>query len=105
MRGRLQMGEELFVVIRRYGPPYDPGKPLEAQLDWQAHRQFMNNLEAKGISRLGGPLEGTGDVLLVFRSGSRDAVDQLLAADPWTSSGLLTTTRIARWDLRIGAVG
>jgi hypothetical protein len=46
----------LFVVIRRYGPPYDSEKPLEAQPEWEAHRVFMNDLEAKGIARLGEPV-------------------------------------------------
>jgi uncharacterized protein YciI len=99
------MADDLFVVIRRYGPPYDPGKPLAAQVEWEAHRRFMNDLEARGIARLAGPVEGTGEVLLVLRGRSKEAVDQILAVDPWTSSGMLTTTRIARWDLRLGEVG
>ena len=98
------MAQELFVVIRRYGPPYDPGKPLEAQPAWEAHRQFMNDLEAKGIARLAGPLEGTGEVLLVFRTSSRETVEQHLAADPWTGSGMLATSRIETWNLRLGEV-
>lgn len=51
--------QHLFVVIRRYGPPYARDLPLEEQQDWEAHRAFMNALEAEGIVRLGGPLEGT----------------------------------------------
>ena len=94
----------LFVVIRRYGPPYDSAKPLEAQPEWEAHRVFMNELEAKGMARLGGPLEGGGDVLLIFRARNKDEIEQDLAADPWTRSGILTTTRISRWNLRIGEV-
>ena len=98
------MAQDLFVVIRRYGPPYDPGKPLEAQSDWEAHRGFMNELGAKGIARLAGPLEGGGEVLLVCRESSKETVEQHLAADPWTGSGILTTTRITRWDLRLGQI-
>jgi uncharacterized protein YciI len=98
------MAQDLFVVIRRYGPPYARGKPLEAQLDWEAHRGFMNDLEAKGIARLAGPLEGSDEVLLVFRESSKERVEQHLAADPWTGSGILTTTRITRWDLRLGQI-
>ena len=56
------MGDNLFAVIRSYGPPYDPGRSLEAQPEWEAHRVFMNDLEAKGVARLAGPLEGGGDV-------------------------------------------
>ncbi len=57
------------------------------------------------MARLAGPLEGTGEVLLVFRAPSPDEIDRRLAADPWTRSGILSTTRIARWDLRLGEVG
>ncbi len=101
----MKISKSLFVAIRRYGPPYDPQKPLEAQPDWSGHRVFMNALEAEGIVRLGGPLEGTGEVLLVFRAESADEIEQRLKADPWTRSGILSTVRISRWDLRIGEVG
>jgi uncharacterized protein YciI len=99
------MGDDLFAVFRRYGPPYDPGRPLEAQPEWEAHRAFMNALEGNGLARLAGPLEGEDDVLLIFRSDSKETVEQQLAADPWTRSGILSTTRIARWHLRLGRVG
>ena len=94
----------LFAVIRRYGPPYDPQRPLEAQLDWEGHRVFMNALEAEGFVCLGGPLEGSGEVLLVFRAGDEQEIERRLAADPWTRSGILTTVSIRPWDLRIGSV-
>ena len=100
MEGR----KSLFVVIRRYGPPYDPQKPLEAQLDWEGHRIFMNALEAEGLAHLAGPLEGTAEVLLVFRAQNEDEIDERLKADPWTRSGILSTVRIARWNLRLGEV-
>jgi uncharacterized protein YciI len=101
----MQSKKSLFVVIRRYGPPYDPQKPLEEQLDWEGHRIFMNALEAEGLARLAGPLEGTGEVLLVFRADNEAEIDKRLEADPWTRSGILSTTRIARWNLRLGGVG
>ena len=101
----MESGRSLFVVIRRYGPPYDPGKPLELQLDWEGHRLFMNALEAEGFARLAGPLEGTGEVLLVFRAESADEIEDRLDADPWTRSGILSTVRVTRWDIRLGEVG
>ena len=97
--------KSLFVVIRRYGPPYDPHKPLEEQLDWEGHRIFMNALEAEGLARLAGPREGTTEVLLVFRANNEDEIGKRLETDPWTQSGILSTTRIARWNLRLGEVG
>ena len=98
------MTKNLFMVIRRYGPPYDPGSPLEAQIDWEAHRVFMNASEAAGLVRLAGPLEGGVEVLLVFRAESAEAIEEHLADDPWTKSGILTTTRIVRWNLRLCGV-
>ena len=95
-------GRDLFIVIRRYGPPYDPRKPLESQRDWEGHRVFMNALEAEGFARLGGPLEGTGEVLLVFRADTADEIEQRLKADPWTRSGILSTVQMTPWDLRLG---
>jgi uncharacterized protein YciI len=96
--------QNLFMVIRRYGGPYDPTTPLEEQLDWDAHRAFMNALETGGFARLAGPLEDCGDVLLIFRAESRDTIERQLAADPWTQSGILSTIRIDRWNLRLGQV-
>jgi uncharacterized protein YciI len=92
----------VFAVMRSYGPPYVRGQPLEKQRDWEAHRIFMNDLQAKGLVRLGGPLEEREDVLLIFRVKCREDVERILADDPWTRLGILCTTRISAWDVRIG---
>ena len=31
----MAVSKYLFAVMRRYGPPYDAHKPLEAQPDWE----------------------------------------------------------------------
>jgi uncharacterized protein YciI len=95
----------LFVVIRRSGPPYVQGLSLEEQQYWEAHQAFMNALEAEGLVRLGGPLEEREDVLLIFSAKDTDEIERRLADDPWTKSGILSTARISRWNLRIGEVG
>ncbi len=95
---------ELFVVIRRYGENFDTALPLEQHAEWEAHRTFMNALEAEGFVRLGGPLPGSRDVLLIFRADSPDEIESRLADDRWTRNGFLHTTRISAWDLRIGVV-
>jgi uncharacterized protein YciI len=100
----MESSKSLFVVMRRYGPPHDPQKPIEAQLDWESHRIFMNALEAEGLARLAGPLEGTTEVLLIFRVENAEEIEERLRADPWTRSGILSTTRILRWNLRLGEV-
>ena len=100
----MKSSKNLFAVIRRYGPPYDPQKPLEAQPEWEAHRVFMNQLETAGLARLAGPLEETAEVLLIFRAENKEEIDRLLKDDPWTQSGILSTERILRWNLRLGEV-
>src|SRR5438309_801920 len=59
--------KRLFAVIRSRGPAWDPSRPLEGQPDWQGHAAFMNGLKAEGFVVLGGPLEGTPEVLLIDR--------------------------------------
>ena len=45
------------------------------------------------------------DRALLFRADSENEIDERLKADPWTRSGILSTSRIARWNLRLGEVG
>ena len=95
---------QLFAVIRTRGPAFEPSRPLEAQADWAAHAAFMNRLVRDGSVILGGPLEGTADVLLVMRAASADDARGRLAADPWTVRDLLRVSRISPWTLRLGSL-
>jgi uncharacterized protein YciI len=94
-----------FMVIRSRGPAWQESRPLEGQDDWAAHVSFMNALAKERFVILGGPLEGTSDVLLVFRATTPDEVRSRLADDPWTVKDLLRITRIAPWTLRLGSLG
>ena len=95
---------QLFAVIRTRGPAFEPSRPLEAQADWAAHAAFMNGLVRDGSVILGGPLEGTADVLLVMRAASAADARDRLAADPWTVQDLLRVSWISRWALRLGSL-
>jgi len=88
---------QLFAVIRTRGPAFEPARPLEGQTDWAAHAAFMNGLVRDGAVILGGPLEGTADVLLVMRAETADEARRQLAADPWAVQDLLRVTRISPW--------
>jgi uncharacterized protein YciI len=100
------MMEELpvFAVIRTHGAGWKRDAALEEQPDWEGHARFMDALHDDGFALLVGPLEGTEDALLVVRARDENDVESRLAGDPWTHSGLLCTTRVARWALRIGGV-
>jgi uncharacterized protein YciI len=95
---------QLFAVIRTRGPAFEPARPLEGQTDWAAHAAFMNGLVRDGAVILGGPLEGTADVLLDMRAETADEARRQLAADPWAVQDLLRVTRISPWTLRLGAL-
>ena len=78
--------------------------PLEAQPAWPAHAAFMNGLEAEGFVVLGGPLEGTSEVLLIVRAENDAEIRSRLAADPWSGNDLLRVVRTAPWTLRLGSL-
>jgi uncharacterized protein YciI len=94
----------LFAVIRTRGPAWQDSLSLEDQVDWAPHASFMNALAKEGLVILGGPLEGTSDVLLVMRAESPDDVRSRLAEDPWAGNDLLRITRVAPWTLRLGSL-
>jgi hypothetical protein len=96
--------ERLFAVLRSRGPAWDDAKPLEGQVGWGAHAAFMDDLFDQRFAALVGPLEGTRDALLILRASSASEIVERLALDPWTTSGLLTTTQISPWQLRLGAL-
>ena len=96
--------KRLFAVIRARGPAWNDAEALEGQAEWTAHAAFMNGLLADGFIALGGPLEGTPDVLLIVRAtGDAEIVDRL-ADDPWVKNGLLILRQIRPWQLRLGAL-
>ena len=93
-----------YAVIRTHGPKWDHAAPLRAQALWDEHAKFTDGLEAAGLIRLAGPLEGADDVLLICRGDSPEAVEAKLAEDPWTVADMLHTTRISPWNVLVGAV-
>ena len=96
--------ERLFAVIRTRGAAWDVARPMEEQADWRAHADFMNGLQTEGFVRLGGPLEGTPDVLLIVRAADEAAVRTRLAEDCWSRDDLLRIKEVLPWQLRLGAL-
>jgi uncharacterized protein YciI len=95
---------KLFAVIRSRGAAWQQSLALEQQVEWDAHADFMDALVTEVFVLLGGPLEGTSDVLLIIRARDADEIERRLATDPWTINGLLRTTRVAPWTLRLGSL-
>ncbi len=95
---------KLFAVIRTRGDSWNPSLGLEQQPGWDAHASFMHGLQDEGMIVLGGPLEDSRDVLLIFRANEPADIVGRLEKDPWTTSGLLRISRISPWTLRLGSL-
>jgi uncharacterized protein YciI len=94
----------IFAVIRTRAAAWRPELGLEQQADWHTHATFMNALRQEGFVVLGGPLEGTPDVLLIIRAATPDEIVARLEADPWTSMDLLRIAQISPWTIRLGSL-
>ena len=78
-----------------------PGGP--ARLGWPC--RVHDALFEQRFALLVGPLEGTRDALLILRASSPSEIAERIAADLWTSNGLLITKQISPWQLRLGSLG
>jgi len=86
---------KIFAVIRTRCGAWQAALGLEQQTGWRGHAVFMNALHTEGVVLLGGPLEGTSDVLLIMRASTPDEMLIRLEADPWTGMDLLRVARIS----------
>ena len=77
---------------------------MEAQRDWAAHADFMDRLVDEAFIALGGPLEGSDDVLLILRASDPQEIERRLAADVWRQSGLLVSKQCFPWRIRLGTL-
>ena len=80
---------QLFAVTRTRGSRWNYARTLEEQDHWQTHAAFMTALVHDGFVLLGGPLEGTPDVLLIVRTTHAGNIMSRLSDDPWSCNGLL----------------
>ena len=65
----------------------------------------MNTLAAEGFVMLGGPLGSGEEVLLVIDAASEEAARARLAADPWSTAGLLEIARVEPWTVLLDGRG
>ncbi len=93
----------LFMVRRSHGPQWNPTAPLEEQIRWHDHAEFMDRLYEEGFALLVGPLEGSDDAMLIVRARDEGEIEDRLRDDPWTGP-MLNTTEIRRWTLRLGSL-
>ncbi|HEY8949509.1 MAG TPA: hypothetical protein VIM56_11545 [Rhizomicrobium sp.] len=94
--------KRLFFILRTRGANWNRDRGLEEQDRWAEHADFMNDLAKEGFIVLGGPLEGTPNVLLLAMAESEEDVRTRLARDIWARQDLLRVERVAPWNLKLG---
>jgi hypothetical protein len=68
------------------------------------HEERLLHQYKGGPVVLGGPLEGTCDVLLIVRARTSDEIVDRLSADPWAGRDILRVSRVTPWNLRLGSL-
>ena len=89
-----------LVTLRRSGPQWRAGLPLEEQSGFSQHAAFMDALVESGFVVLGGPLSDELRVVEAIEAPSADAVRATLAEDPWNGSHLVLES-VEGWTIRL----
>jgi hypothetical protein len=89
-----------LVTLRRSGPQWRAGLPLEEQSGFPEHAAFMDRLVESGFVVLGGPLSDELRVVEAIEAPSADAVRTTLAEDPWHGSHLVLES-VEGWTIRL----
>jgi uncharacterized protein YciI len=94
-----------FAIVRERAAAWNWYVPMRRQAEWKAHADFMDRLADEGFILAGGPL-GTEDeaprVLHVVAASDKQEVEAKMAADPWTSMGMLQTVSLDPWTVLLG---
>src|SRR3954451_4230144 len=89
-----------LVTLRRSGPEYVHGRPLEEQSGFAGHAAFMDGLVEEGGLVLGGPLADEERVVYAIEAVSADALRDVLERDPWWESHLRIES-VEPWTIRL----
>jgi uncharacterized protein YciI len=81
------------------GAGWNPAVGPRGQRLWDEHAAFMDDLVARGLIELAGPLADGSGALVVVRSESVDQVRSWFAADPWTVHDVLPVREVQEWTI------
>lgn len=81
------------------GSAWDPAQGSRGQRLWDEHAVFMDDLFARGLIELAGPLADGSGALSVVRSDSVDEVRLWFEADPWTVHDVLPVQSVQEWTI------
>lgn len=69
-----------------------------------SHRDFLRGLNAEGIVRASGPVDGGIGALVVLEAESAEDALRILDADPFQVRGVIAERSVRQWDVVIGGL-
>jgi uncharacterized protein YciI len=89
-----------MIVVRMVpGSGWDPTVGSRGQQFWDEHAAFMDDLFARGLIELAGPLADGSGALVVVRSDAADDVWRWFEVDPWTVHDVLPVQEVQEWTI------
>ena len=94
-----------FLVERSPGADWVHGVDTREQPLWDEHAAFMDDVFARGLVVLAGPIMGgAGEAVLVLEAESEAAIRELFRDDPWCrDADILGVGRIREWRVFLDA--
>ncbi|WP_369373354.1 YciI family protein [Promicromonospora sp. Populi] len=69
-----------------------------------SHREFLLALNADGVVRASGPVDGGIAALIIVEAQSAEAALTILDADPFAVEGVIAERGVRQWDVVIGGL-
>ena len=69
-----------------------------------SHRDFLRGLNAEGVVRASGPVDGGIGALVVVEAESAEDALRILDADPFQVRGVIAERSVRKWDVVIGGL-
>jgi uncharacterized protein YciI len=69
-----------------------------------SHRDFLRALNAEGVVRASGPVDGGIGALVIVEAGSAEEALTILDADPFATRGVIAERGVRQWDVVIGGL-
>lgn len=66
------------------------------------HLAYMTDLHERGVLVLGGPIGDGGGAMAILRADTAEQVQAIIAADPYTTSGVGADHVVRPWAVSVG---
>jgi uncharacterized protein YciI len=98
----------LFAVTTMKGPRWSNDEGPREQVQWLEHAAFLDELVARGVIVLGGPVRDPDErvvALIAVEAEDQAAVNLFFADDPWIIAGILGLKEVRLWTIWLDGVG